>query len=326
MKAWIAQNFGHLQEEMMLVERGRPRATPSGAVIKIRAIGLNFRDILTIAGKYQEKPNLPFVPGVEAAGEIIETGQDCALKKGERVMSMGEGAFAQYMLAPRVSTFPIPKSMSYEDAASFQMIYQTAYFALVHRARLEKSETLLVNGGAGGVGTAAIQVGKTLGAKVIACTGRDEKKIVCKESGADYVINYHENDVVKEVMDITEGKGADVIFDPVGGDLFEKSMRCIAWEGRVLVIGFASGVIPKVPANRILLKNIDVLGLYWGNYRKHNLDLINRTQETLYEMYEAGNIKPVIFNVFPFAELPEALECLESQQSYGKIVVRVDGA
>jgi len=323
MQAWTVHNFGHYKEQLKLEERDPPRVTGSDALVKVKAIGINFFDLLTIAGKYQVKAPLPFVPGGEAAGEVVETGDDCTLKVGARIMTSHPGAFAEYMRIPQDAAFQLPQKMSYPDAATFQLIYQTAYFALVHRAGLMKGEYLLVHGGAGGVGTAAIQIGKALGAKVIATAGSAEKLEICRQCGAEFLINYNSGDFVAKVMEFTAGKGADVILDPVGGDVFDRSTRCIAWEGRILVIGFTSGRIPEIRTNKVLLKNLSVIGLWWGNYRLHNPQLIRESQQRLYQLYDDGAIKPVIHSSIEFKNLPQALELIENHKSYGKIVINV---
>jgi NADPH2:quinone reductase len=288
-------------------------------------MGVNFFDLLVIAGKYQVKEPLPFIAGAEAAGEVVETGDTCDLKVGERVMTRHAGAFAQYMLAPQaVTTIRLPLNMSYQDAAAFQFNYQTAYFALAHRAGLKQAEYLLVHGAAGGVGTAVIQLGKALGARVIAAAGSVEKLQICKQCGAEFLINCTSDDFVEKVMEFTAGKGADVIFDPVGGDVFDRSTRCIAWEGRIVVVGFTSGRIPAIRTNKMLLKNMSVIGLWWGNYRLHNPQLIAQTRQRLYQLYDEGAIKPVIHALIEFENLPRALELIESRQSYGKVVLRAE--
>src|SRR5262249_51421357 len=206
--------------------------------------------------------------------------------------------------------------------ASLLVTYQTSYFALVHRTALRAGETLLVHGGAGGVGISAIQIGKALGATVIATAGADDKLEVGRKAGADHVINYKDDDFVAAVQRITGGRGADVIYDPVGGDVFDRSLKCIAWEGRLLVIGFASGRIPELAANKVLLKNIAVIGLFWGAYMTRDPKKIRDAHDALVAMYRAGTIKPLVWRSFPLAELPEALGALESRASHGKIVVR----
>jgi len=325
MQAWTVHNFGHYQEQLVLEDHDLPQATGSDALIKVSAAGINFFDLLLIAGKYQVNEPLPFVAGAEAAGEVVDVGDACDLKVGERVMTRHPGAFAEYMIAPQaVTTIRLPENMSYRDAAAFQFNYQTSYFALAHRARLKQAEYLLVHGGAGGVGTAAIQIGKALGAKVIATAGSSEKLEICRQCGAEFLINYNTDDFVEKVMEFTAGKGADVIYDPVGGDVFDRSTRCIAWEGRILIIGFTSGRIPEIRTNKILLKNMSVIGLWWGNYRLYNPQLIERTRQRLYQMYEEGQIKPVIHSAIEFKNLPQALELIESRKSYGKVVIKVE--
>jgi len=323
MQAWTVHDFGPYQDQLKLEEREIPQVAGSDALIKIKAIGINFFDLLAIAGKYQVKAPLPFIPGAEASGEVIEVGDACDLEVGERVMTSHSGAFAEFMIAPPIATYRMPQSMSYRDAAAFQMNYQTSYFALVHRAGLKNAEYLLVHGGAGGVGTAAIQIGKALGAKVIATAGSSEKLQICRQCGAEFLINYRTEDFVAKVTEFTEGKGADVIYDPVGGDVFDQSTKCIAWEGRILVIGFTSGRIPEIRTNKVLLKNMSVIGLWWGNYRRHNPRLIEETQGRLYQMYADGAIKPVIHSVYDLKDLPAALKIIENRKSYGKVILNL---
>ncbi len=287
----------------------------------VYSIGLNYLDILSIGGSYQEKAPLPFVPCIEAAGEVIETTPEAAFQVGDKVMTVGKAACAEYMIVQPESTFLMPDNMSFEAAAAFQLTYQTAHVALVHRARLKAGEFLLVHAGAGGVGTAAIQVGRALGARVVATAGSDEKLKVCRRLGAEAAINYGSENFVEKVQEITNGRGVHVVFDPVGGSVFEESTRCVAFEGRIIVIGFASGRIPSIAANRILLKNIDIIGLFWGNYRQFDPQRIKRTQSDLYQLWNAGKIDPVIYRKFAFEDLPEALAALAERKSYGKVVL-----
>jgi NADPH2:quinone reductase len=323
MFAWTVHEFGDYKDRLKLEERDLPRVRGAEALIKVKAAGVNFFDLLAIAGKYQIKAPLPFVPGAEAAGEVVEAGDACGLKVGERVMTNHSGAFAEFMIAPQQAAFRIPESMSDTDAAAFQINYQTAYFALVHRAGLKPSEFLLVHGGAGGVGTAAIQTGKALGATVIATAGSPEKLQICRQCGASFLINYRTEDFVAKVKEFTGGKGADVIFDPVGGNVFDQSTRCIAWEGRIVVIGFSSGRIPEFRTNRALLKNMSVVGLWWGSYRIHKPLLVEQAQEQLYRMYQEAPIKPIIHSVHDLKDLPAALALIENRRSYGKVVIKV---
>jgi len=323
MQAWTVHNFGYYKEQLKLEAHDLPQATGSDALIKVKAMGVKFFDLLAIAGKYQVKAPLPFIAGAEAAGEVVAAGDACDLKVGERVMTRHEGAFAEFMIAPRNATFRLPEHMTYEDAAAFQLNYQTSYFALDHRAGLKKAEYLLVHGGAGGVGTAAIQIGKALGARVIATAGTSEKLEICRQCGAEFIINYRTDNFVERVNQATDGHGADVIYDPVGGDIFDQSTKCIAWEGRIVVVGFTSGRIPEIRTNKILLKNMSVIGLWWGNYRFHNPRLIEETQQRLYKMYNEGAVKPIIHSSLKFKDLTAALELIESRKSYGKVVINV---
>jgi NADPH:quinone reductase-like Zn-dependent oxidoreductase len=208
-----------------------------------------------------------------------------------------------------------------DEAAALFVTYQTSYFALVHRVALQPKETLLVHGGAGGVGISAIQLGKAMGATVIATAGADDKLDVCRKAGADHAINYKDEDFVAAVQKLTGGKGADVVYDPVGGDVFDRSLKCIAWEGRILVIGFASGRIPELAANKVLLKNISVVGLFWGQYLIRDPQKVKDAHTALCAMYAAGSIKPLVWKRYPLAELPDALGALESRASHGKVVV-----
>jgi NADPH2:quinone reductase len=227
------------------------------------------------------------------------------------------------MLALDQTAHLVPDGMTFEDAAALTINYQTAYFALVHRARLRRGETVLVHGGAGGVGTATIQIAKSLGATVIATAGSDEKTAVCRACGADHAVNYAGVDFSAVVKELTGGHGADLIVDPVGGDVFDRSVKCIAFEGRIVVIGFAGGRIAELATNRVLLKNMSVIGLFWGNYQTRNETLVRDTQEVLYDMYRRGTIKPVIYQRYPLERLPDALEAIESRRCHGKPVVVV---
>jgi NADPH:quinone reductase len=323
MRAWRVSEFGRYRDVLRWEPCDPPTPPDDGVVVRVAAAGLNFPDILSIAGKYQVKAPLPFSPGMEAVGVVEEVGPKSGLEVGDRVIANHPwGAFAEHMAAPDRSCFRAPAAMGDADAAALVITYQTSYFALVHRAQLSPDEVLLVHGGAGGVGTSAIQLGKALGATVIATAGTDGKLEVCRGCGADHVINYKTDDFVAQVKELTGGRGADVIYDPVGGEVFEQSTRCIAWEGRLLVIGFAGGTIPSVPANRVLIKNFSVVGLHWGNYLLHDPDLVHDTHQALCDMYEQGRIRPVIYREYPLEKLPDALDALAGRDSYGKIVLR----
>jgi NADPH2:quinone reductase len=291
--------------------------------IEVRAAGCNFFDLLIAKGEYQVKPPFPFVPGGEVAGVVRAIGAGVeGFAVGDRVLSApGLGGFAEFVVAPASGCFELPAAMSFEEGAALPIIYPTSYMALVFRADLQPGEDLLVHAAAGGVGLAAVQIGKALGARVIATAGGAEKLAIARQSGADDTIDYREEDFTARVLELTDGKGADVIYDSVGGDTFEKSLKCIAWNGRLLVIGFASGTIPSVKANRILLKNIAVTGLNWGGYALKEPQKLERTMYALLELYAAGKIRPVIYKTYPLEELPAALAALGGRRSYGKVVV-----
>jgi NADPH2:quinone reductase len=241
---------------------------------------------------------------------------------GDRVLATaGLGGFAEVALAPAAAAHRLPDDMSFAEGAAFPIIYPTSYAGLVFRAALQPGEDLLVHAAAGGVGVAAVQIGKALGARVIATAGGPEKLEVARREGADHLIDYRAEDFVARVMEITGGKGADVIYDSVGGDVFEKSLKCIAWNGRLLVIGFASGVIPSVQANRILLKNIAVTGLHWGAHVAKDPAKIPQTFAALFELQRAGKVRPVVFGSYPLEEVPAALEALAGRKTWGKVVV-----
>lgn len=299
-----------------------PEPPEDGVVIEVAAAGLNFPDLLLIAGKYQANPPFPFVPGMEAAGTIVEVGAKSRHRVGQRVLTNGIwGGFATRMAARDMYTFAVPDAMSDVDAAALHVIYQTSYMGLVYRGNLQAGETLLVHGGSGGVGTSAIQIGKALGARVIATASSAEKLEICKRAGADELINYKETDFVEAVKQLTGGEGADVIYDPVGGDVFDKSSKCIAFGGRLLVIGFASGRIPEISANRILLKNISIVGLHWGNYYAKAPELVQQTHLRVLELYKANKIHPLICSQGAMETLPEALGQIAERRSWGKLVV-----
>ncbi|MEM9491758.1 MAG: NADPH:quinone oxidoreductase family protein, partial [Myxococcota bacterium] len=244
MHAWRVHEYGDFRENLTWEECADPNPPNAGVVIEVAAAGLNFPDLLLIAGQYQVKAPLPFVPGMEACGTVVATGPDSRFAVGQRIIASNMwGAFGQRMAVPDRSCFAIPDAMSAVHAAALTITYQTGYFALHHRARLTEGETVLVHGGAGGVGTAAIQLARAAGARIIATAGSDSKLDICRQCGADEVINYRDDDFVREVKTMTGGRGADVIIDPVGGEVFDQSTRCIAFGGRIVVIGFASGRI-----------------------------------------------------------------------------------
>ncbi|MBI2424355.1 MAG: NADPH:quinone oxidoreductase family protein [Candidatus Hydrogenedentes bacterium] len=321
MQAWQVTEFGDFSTALQWTEIAPGAMGPDEVRIRVHAAGIMFADLLMVAGLYQVKPPLPFTPGAEAAGVVLEAGANTSFKPGDRVLVANTvGAFAEEVVAPGSVVYTFPEGMSFPEAAALTVNYQTSYFALAYRAALQPGETLLVHGGAGGVGTAAIQLGKAIGATVIATASSPEKLAACTDCGADHAIDYSNEDFVQVVKGLTGGRGADVILDPVGGEVFDKSTKCIAFEGRLLVIGFADGQIPSIQANRILLKNMSVVGLYWGNYQLYNPAKIAATQPILFKLYEEGKIKPLV-DVHPMANLPTAMDLLRSRKVIGKAIV-----
>lgn len=326
MKAWVVRRWG-APDSMSYedVDLGEPSA---GVLrLKIEAASINFFDALMIAGTYQVKPDFPFTPGGEVGGTVVSAPTDSGLRAGDRIMTsfaankLGMGGYAEQTDSLPLLARKIPDVMTFEDAAAFNIVYQTAYFALHVRGELKQGEVLLVHGGAGGVGTACIQLGKVAGATVIATAGSDEKVELCQQLGADHAINYKALDFAEEVKKLTDGRGADVIFDPVGGDVFDRSTKCIAFEGRLVVIGFTSGRIPELKANHVLVKNYAVVGLHWGAYRVHRPALIDDTARELFRLYEEGRIKPHISATYPLSQAAEALSAVTSGKTTGKVVL-----
>lgn len=313
--------------ELRVGQAPEPKIAPGTLRVEVHAAGCNFFDILMVKGQYQVKPRFPFIPGAEVAGVVTEVGPGVeGFARGDRVFaSAGLGGFAEQAVVPARGTWPLPKGMSFEEGAALPIIYPTSYAGLVHRARLQPGETLLVHAAAGGVGIAAVQIGKSLGARVLATAGGADKLEIARAAGADVLIDYQKEDFVEKVMEATDGRGADVIYDSVGGDVFDRSLKCIAWNGRLLVIGFASGRIPEVKANRILLKNIAVVGLHWGAHAQHQPERIGEVFERLFELHARGAIRPVIFGTHPLEKVADALEALGSRKTWGKVIVTPRG-
>jgi len=326
-KAWVLREFG--EPESLHFEDIEPEDPRDGSIrIGVRAASINFPDVLMIAGLYQVKPQLPFVPGVEVSGVVESAPEGSGFAKGDRVMalvdntSLTRGGFSQVCDAAPASLTRVPDGMPFDEAAAFTLVFQTGWFGLHRRANLQAGETLLVHAGAGGVGSAAIQLGKAAGATVIATAGSDEKVEVCKRLGADHAINYKSEDFVDAVKSITGGRGADVIYDPVGGDVYDRSTKCIAFEGRIVVVGFTSGRIAQAATNHVLIKNYSVVGLHWGLYTRRAPELIAPAMHTLFGMYAAGEIKPYISKRMPLEEAPAALAMVGGGKSTGKVVLQ----
>lgn len=324
MKAVLCKAFGPA-ETLVLEEVASPEAKKNEILLDVHAAGVNFPDTLIIEGKYQFKPPFPFSPGGEAAGIVAAVGEKVShVQPGDRVMALtGWGSFAEQVAVPGYNVMPIPASMDFASAAAFGMTYGTSMHALKQRANLQAGETLLVLGASGGVGLAAVEIGKALGARVIAASSSAEKLAVAKAAGADELINYSEVSLKDKVKELTGGQGADVIYDPVGGDLFDQAIRSIAWNGRLLVVGFASGRIPELPVNLTLLKGAAVVGVFWGAFaQRQPLDNAANFQQ-LFQWHAEGKVKPLVSQTFPLTQAAEAINALGQRKAVGKVVVQV---
>ncbi|MGE0259184.1 MAG: NADPH:quinone oxidoreductase family protein [Alphaproteobacteria bacterium] len=326
MKAILCRDWGG-PETLRLDETDPPSLKPDQVRIRVRACGVNFADTLLIAGKYQVRPEFPFIPGLEAAGDVIEVGSGVSrVRPGQRVMAAVlrfGGGYAEEVAVNAEAVVPIPDRMDFATAAAFPVAYATSHLALTHRGQLKPGETLLVLGAAGGVGLTAVEIGKQLGARVIAAAGGPEKLAIAREHGADELIDYRTESIRERVRELTGGLGADVVFDPVGGDAFDQALRAVNWEARMLVIGFAGGRIQSVPANLVLVKNIAVIGVVLGAQSLRDPALVSRNLAELLRWWEAGRLNPVVARTFPLAEAGRAMEALLSRRYAGKIVLEV---
>ena len=322
MKAVLCTSFGPIKN--LVVENiADLHPAKDEVIIEVKACGLNFPDTLIIQGKYQFKPELPFSPGGEISGIVKETGEDVKhLKVGDRVMYGAVfGGFAEEVKAKATNVFKIPPVLDDITAASSMLTYGTSYHALVDRAHIQKGETLLVLGAAGGVGTAAIQIAKNLGVTIIAAASSDEKLQFCKENGADYIINYNTEDLKMKVKELTNGKGVDVIYDPVGDKYTEPALRAIAWKGRYLVVGFAAGEIPKIPLNLVLLKGCQIVGVFWGTFVKNEPEQNAKNLQTIVQWFAQGKLKAKIHGQYSLENVKEAMKAMVNKEVKGKIVL-----
>ncbi|HEY3635557.1 MAG TPA: NADPH:quinone oxidoreductase family protein [Caldimonas sp.] len=322
MHAWLCENPTGV-EALQWKELPTPEPKAGQVRVAIRAASLNFPDLLIVQNKYQMKPPLPFVPGSEYAGTIEAVGEGVKhLKIGDAVAAFGgTGGFATHAVVEAALVMPLPSGFDFDDAAAFILTYGTTHHALIDRAQLKGGETLLVLGAAGGVGTAAIQIGKVLGARVIAAASSDEKADLCRSIGADATINYATANIRDELKQITGGKGPDVVYDPVGGDLAEPVFRSIGWRGRYLVVGFAQGSIPSLPLNLALLKGASIVGVFWGEFARREPKANAQALAELARWYAAGKVKPVIDQRLPMRELPAAYARMGSRTVRGKLVM-----
>ncbi|MER7554111.1 MULTISPECIES: NADPH:quinone oxidoreductase family protein [Streptomyces] len=320
MQAWRVHRNGEPGEVMRLEEADRPTPGDGQVLVEVRAANVNFPDALLCRGQYQVRPPLPFTPGVEVCG----TTED-----GRRVLAtpaLPHGGFADYVVADEAALLPAPDALDDAEAAALHIGYQTGWFGLHRRARLQPGETLLVHAAAGGVGSAAVQLGRAAGAKVIGVVGGPDKAAVARELGCDLVIDRRSEDIVAAVKDATGGRGADVVYDPVGGDAYAKSTKCVAFEGRILVVGFASGVIPTPGLNHALVKNYSVVGLHWGLYNTKDPAAVRACHDELTKLAEQGIVKPLVSERVAMARAADAVQRVADGTSTGRIVVLPGGA
>ena len=323
-RAWRVHELGAPLDVMRFETVASPAADATQVSVAVTASALNFADSLLCRGTYQDKPPLPFTPGLEVSGTVIGAPAGSGLRSGQRVIalpSLPHGGLAERVLAAPADVFPVPDSIDDVTAAALPVTYQTGWFGLYRRAHLEPDETILIHAGAGGVGSAAIQLARARGARVIATAGGPDKVRQCLELGADVAVDYRVDDFVAVTNEVTDGRGADVVYDSVGGDTFDRSRRCIAFEGRIVVVGFAGGRIAEAPTNHLLVKNYGVLGLHWGRYRLLRPDLVRECHDDLVRLHAAGQIAPLIGAVRPLDEAAVALTELVERGTVGKVVL-----
>ena len=322
MKAVLCKQFGP-PESLVVEDLPSPSAGPGEVVVSVKAASLNFPDVLIIQNKYQFKPPLPFSPGSEMAGVVKEAGEGVkGFKAGDRVIAFTTyGAFAEEVRVEAGRLVPIPDGMDFNSAAAFLLTYGTSDHALRDRGALKAGETLLVLGAAGGVGLAAIEIGKAIGATVIACASSADKLAVCAQHGADAGINYATEDLRERIKDLTGGKGVDVVYDAVGGPYTEPALRSIAWRGRVLVVGFAAGEIPRIPLNLTLLKGCSIVGVFWGDFARREPKAFAESIAQLGAWFRAGKLKPHVSQTFPLAQAVDALKLMAARKVKGKVVL-----
>lgn len=326
MRAVICRAWGPI-DDLRLEDVAAPVPRAGQVLIDVRATGVNYADSIMVAGRYQTKPDFPFSPGLETAGVVARCGDGSTrYKPGDRVMAiLAHGGFAEQAVADEVETFAIPSAMPFDEAGAFPIAYVSSHVAIRWQGRLEAGETMLVLGAAGGVGLTAVEIGKAMGARVIAAASTAEKLAVAREHGADDVIDYAREKLTERVMDLTGGKGADVCFDPVGGDLFDAALSSLGWGGRILLVGFVGG-IPQIPANRLLVKHRSALGSALRYFRWHAPDKLRRTVDELLAWYAEGKLKPRVTHRLPLEQTVDAIRLLTDRKAYGKIVVMPAGA
>ncbi len=323
MKAVLCKKYGP-PESLVVEDVPSPQPGPGEVVVSMRAASVNFPDVLIIENKYQFKPPLPFSPGSELAGVVKAVGEGVtSFKPGDKVIAFTTfGAFAEEVKTEATRLLPLPEKMSFEEGASFILTYATSDHALRDRGALAAGETLLVLGAAGGVGLAAVEIGKALGARVIACASSAEKLAVCRSHGADETIDYATEDLRGRIKALTDGRGVDVVYDPVGGPYTEPAFRSVAWRGRLLVVGFAAGEIPKLPLNLALLKGASIVGVFWGDFARREPQRFAESARQLARWHVEGKLRPHVAEVFPLERTAEALKLMAARQVKGKVVIR----
>jgi NADPH2:quinone reductase len=333
MRAWRVSELGEPERAMALVEADVPDPGPGQVLLRVRACALNFPDALMVRGQYQDRPPLPFTPGIEVCGDVVALGPDASGRQlGERVVgltAMPHGGLADYAVGPAADLWPAPSELDDASAAALWVAYQTGWLALHRRAGLRPGETLLVHAAAGGVGTAAVQLGKAAGARVVGVVGGADKVAVARRAGADEVVDRtahaDQASFVAALREACGRGGADVVYDPVGGDAFTASTKVVAFEGRILVVGFASGVIPQAPTNHTLVKNYGILGVYWGLYRSRAREVVAEAAEAIASLVSRGAIVPEVSSRLPLADAASGVAALAAGRTTGRVVVEVSG-
>src|SRR6266851_1718865 len=324
MRAVICRAWGAV-DDLTVEDVAAPKPGPGQVVIDVKATGVNYADSIMVAGRYQTKPSLPFSPGLETAGVVAACGREASgFKPGDRVMAiLAYGGLAEFAVAPAEETFVIPKGMSFAEAGAFPIAYISSHVAIRWQGRLEAGETLLVLGAAGGVGLAAVEIGKATGAHVIAAASTPEKLAVAVDHGADATVDYSTDRLADRVMALTEGRGADVCFDPVGGPLFDAALSSLGWGGRILLVGFVAGV-PQIPANRLLVKHRAALGSSLRSFRWHAPEKLRGSVNELLRWYGEGRLKPCVTHRLPLEQSVEAIRLLTERRAHGKVVVELE--